>query len=99
MISLRLFDGQGFAHAQRDNDVKTARVARNGRRHETACLRLLAMREFDRWGRRGPVEGPHRFKIAASTFLDRKIIQEKRIDLSIEATILELFVRRRRARV
>jgi len=78
MISLRLFDGQGFAHAQRDNDVKTARVARNGRRRETACLRLLAMREFDRWGRRGPVEGPHRFKIAASTFLDRKIIQETR---------------------
>jgi hypothetical protein len=39
---------------------------------------LVAMREFDRWGRRGPVEGPHRFKIAASTFLDRKIIQETR---------------------
>jgi hypothetical protein len=33
-------------------------------------------REFDPWGRRGPVEGPRRFKIAASTFLDRKIIQE-----------------------
>jgi hypothetical protein len=27
-------------------------------------------------GRHGPVEGPRRFKIAASTFLDRKIIQE-----------------------
>jgi hypothetical protein len=68
----------GFSHAQRDKDVKIARVTCNGRRRETACLRLLAMREFDRWGRRGPVEGPHRFKIAASTFLDRKIIQETR---------------------
>jgi hypothetical protein len=35
-------------------------------------------REFDPWGRRGPVEGSHRFKIAASTCLDRKIIQETR---------------------
>jgi hypothetical protein len=25
-------------------------------------------REFDPWCRRGPVEGPHRFEIAASTF-------------------------------
>jgi hypothetical protein len=29
---------QGFAHAQRDKDVKIARVVRNGRRRETACL-------------------------------------------------------------
>jgi hypothetical protein len=76
-VPLRL-DGQGFAHAQRDKDVKIARVGRNGRRRETACQRLLAMREFDHWGRRGPVEGTHRFKIAASTFPDRKIIQETR---------------------
>jgi len=59
-------------------DVKIARAGRNNRRRETACLRLLAMREFDHWGRRRPVEGPHRFKIAASTFLDRKFIQETR---------------------
>ena len=77
-VPLRL-DGQGFAQAQRDKDVKIARVARNGRRRETACPRLLAMREFDGSGRRGPVERPHRFKIAASTFLDRKIIQETRV--------------------
>jgi len=48
-VPLRL-DRQGFAHVQRDKDVKIARVACNGRRRETACLPLLAMREFDRWG-------------------------------------------------
>jgi hypothetical protein len=44
-VSPRLrLDGQGFAHVQRDKDVKIARVGRNGRRRKTACLRLLAIR-------------------------------------------------------
>jgi hypothetical protein len=47
-------------------------------------------REFDPWCRRGPVEGPHRFEIAASTFPRSQDYSgntiPRLIDLSIAAT-------------
>jgi hypothetical protein len=48
MISLRLFDGQGFAHAQRDNDVKTAQVAKGSGVTRKRILRKMenAMKRF-----------------------------------------------------
>jgi len=57
--------------------VTIARVGRNGRRRKTACLRLLAIRASSILGAGAVRSKDHvASNIAASMFLDRKIIHE-----------------------